>query len=327
MINLGIIGTSAIAKSFVAGVKLSDKFELSAIYSRSYEKGAEFLVQNDVKLVFTDLLEMAKSDSIEAVYIASPNGLHYEQSKLFLENGKHVICEKPITSCAAEYKELKDLADRKGLIYMEAIIPIYTDGYLKVKEALSKIGDVKSARIDFSQYSSKMQRYKNGEKFNVFDMSLYGGTLMDLGVYCVWCAIDFFGMPKDITAFKNLMGDSVDGTGCAIFQYDDFNAILSYSKTGQSVIGSEIIGDKATLKIELISQYTGVYLVENGVETEIVGTPLKEELMAGEARRFADYILNYKVYTKDYENNSKHCYTVHLCMDKIKEKANIKYTN
>ena len=208
---------------------------------------------------------------------------------------------------------------------MEAIIPIYTDGYSKVKEALLKIGDVKSARIDFSQYSSKMQRYLNGEKFSVFDMSLCGGTLMDLGVYCVWCAIDFFGMPNNITAFKNLMRDSVDITGCAIFEYNDFNAILSYSKTGQSVIGSEIVGDKATLEIKLISQYTGVNLVENGVKTEIVATPTKEELMRGEAKRFADYILNFKDYAEDYAYNSERCYAVHCCMDKIKEKANIKY--
>ena len=65
---------------------------------------------------------MAADEEIDAVYIASPNRLHYEQSKLFLQHGKHVICEKPITVEPEELQELQELAQQKNLIYIEALI-------------------------------------------------------------------------------------------------------------------------------------------------------------------------------------------------------------
>ena len=123
MIRLGTIGTSGICEHFLNGVALTNKYILSAVYSRRYETGIAFGEKFGCKTVFTDLELMAKSDLIDAVYIASPNSFHYSQSKIFLENKKHVICEKPIATNAEEYIELKQLADKNGLIYMEAIIP------------------------------------------------------------------------------------------------------------------------------------------------------------------------------------------------------------
>ena len=63
------------------------------------------------------------------MYIASPNSLHYEQSKLFLQNGKHVICEKPITVEPEQLEELQQLAQQKQLIYLEALIGVYPVSY------------------------------------------------------------------------------------------------------------------------------------------------------------------------------------------------------
>src|SRR4051794_28274423 len=92
----GTIGTSPITNEFIESAKLVDGMELTAVYSRNIEKGISFAGKHGVKSVFIDLEQMASSELIDAVYIASPNSLHYEQSKLFLEKGKHVLCEKPI---------------------------------------------------------------------------------------------------------------------------------------------------------------------------------------------------------------------------------------
>lgn len=325
MIRLGTIGTSGICEHFLNGVALTNKYILSAVYSRKYETGFAFGEKFGCKTVFTNLELMAKSDLIDSVYIASPNSLHYSQSKVFLENGKHVICEKPITTNADEYIELKRLADKNGLIYMEAIIPPYTNYYSKVKEAFSKIGKPVLARFDFSQRSSRMDAFLRGEHINIFDMSLHAGTLMDLGVYCVYVAIDFLGVPKKISANAHFLHNGADGSGSAIFQYDDFLANLTYCKTAQGVTGSEIIGEKGVLKISSVSQYAGVSLVINGKEEIITEYPSRAEIMSGEASYFADFINDFKSNAQKYEKMSEMCLNVHRCMDEIKNKAEIKY--
>ncbi len=323
MIKLGTIGTSTICEHFLNGVKLTEKFVLSAVYSRKYETGLAFGEKFGCKAVFTNLEEMAKSDCIDAVYIASPNSFHYNQSKIFLENKKHVICEKPIVTSSEEYIELKQLADKNGLIYMEAIIPPYTEHYTKVKEAFRKIGKPKMARFDFSQRSSRLDAFLKGEQVNIFDMSLNAGTLMDLGVYCVYAAIDFLGMPKSITANAHFLHNGADGSGTAVFQYDGFSAVLTYCKTAQGNIGSEIVGEKGVLKISSVSQYAGVTLVLNGKEEIITEFPTRAELMSGEAGKFAEFIKNP---SEEYEKTSEMCFNVHKCMDEIKNKAEIKYS-
>ena len=325
MIKIGTIGTSAICSHFLDGMDLTEKFKLSAVYSRSIETGRAFAKSRGCEKVFTDLSEMAVWDGIDAVYIASPNSLHYEQSKLFLENKKHVLCEKPITTNSDEYIRLKKLADTNGCIYMEAIMPIHTKKYSEVKKALQSIGKILSARIDFSQRSSRLDKFLSGEKVNIFDMSLHAGTLMDLGVYCVYGAIDLLGEPKKITATANYLYNGADGSGAALFKYDDFTAILTYNKVCQGVIGSEIIGENGTLQISSISQYAGVILIKDGKKEVIVDFPKKAEIMSGEAEKFANYILSFDEFIDDYKKVSHTCLCVHKSMDEIKKSANIKY--
>ena len=325
MIRLGTVGTSNICRFFIGGANLTKEFVLSAVYSRNFDTGFEFAKEHNCNKVYTDLEEMAKSSDIDAVYIASPNSLHYEQSKVFLENGKHVICEKPIVTKLSEYEELKELADSKKLIYMEAIIPRHHKERKNIISALDDIGDIRMARIDFNQRSSRLDNFLNGEKVNIFDMSLKAGTLMDIGVYCVYAAVDLFGIPNSIISSANFFENGADSTGQAIFNYGDFSAILTYGKNGQGVIGSEIIGDKGAVKIPYISQYAGATIVKDGEEKNLTNVYSKQEIMSFEAQRFADYILRFKDNKEDYEEISSLCTDVHYCMDKIKEKANIKY--
>jgi predicted dehydrogenase len=322
MIRLGTIGTSGICRHFLSGVALTDKLGLTAVYSRTIDTGRAFGEAHGCERVFTDLEEMAKSDCIDAVYIASPNSCHYSQSKLFLENGKHVLCEKPIVTCQAEYEALKNLADRKGLIYMEAIMPLHADHWQSVREAYGKIGKPVLARLNFSQRSSRLDAFLRGEHTNIFDMSLHAGALMDLGVYCVYAAVDFFGAPKAITATAHFLHNGADGCGTAVFDYEDFSAVLTWSKVAQSALGSEIIGEKGVLKLASVSQYTGVTLVQDGREEPVTEFPSRAEIMRGEAERFARWI---QKPTEEYRRVSEICSKVHPCMDAIKNKAGIQY--
>ncbi len=325
MIRLGTVGTSAICQFFLDGVALTKEFKLSAVYSRNAENGMAFGLKNGCKTVFCDLEQMAKSGEIDAVYIATPNSLHFSQCKTFLENGIHVICEKPIVTCGAEYEALRELADSKGLIFMEAIIPRYVSQYLEVKNAIGKLGKIQMARIDFCQRSSRLDSFIKGESVNIFDMSLKAGCLMDIGIYCVYAALDLLGVPKSVKADCSLLYNGADGSGSAILNYDDFIANLTYSKTCDGSICSEIIGENGTLKIGKISQYTAVTLIMDGKETTVCGELSKAELMQGEAQRFADYILRFDDFKQFYENDLELALNVHKTMDLIKENAGILY--
>jgi len=325
MIRLGTVGTSLICENFLCGVNLTGRFSFSAVYSRNENTGRNFAEKFGCDTVFCNLTEMAKSGKIDAVYIASPNAFHKEQSKIFLENGIHVICEKPIVTNPKDYNELKKLADEKNLIYMEAIMPRFVKDYERIKEAISSIGKIRMARIDFCQRSSRLDKFLAGEHMNIFDMSLKAGCLMDIGVYCVYAAIDLLGEPKSVKAEKSLLYNGADGSGSAILTYDDFTATLTYSKTCDGVICSEIIGENGAVTIKKISQYTGITLITNAGETLIVGNKDKAEIMSGEAERFADYIENFSEFKEDYDKASKLCYSVHKCMNQIKENAGIVY--
>ena len=325
MIRLATVGTSGICEQFIKSISLVEEIELSAVYSRSAEKGGEFASRYNCKKVYTDLNQMAEDNQIDAVYIASPNSFHYKQSRIFLEGNKHVICEKPITTSLSEYEELKALADGKGLIYMEAIMSRHNRSRKNVLSAMKRIGDIRMARIDFNQRSSRLDSFLSGEQVNIFDMSLRTGTLMDLGVYCVYAAVDMFGIPKSIKATSNFFVTGCDSSGCAIFNYGDFSAILTYGKNGQGSLGSEIIGDKGVVKISSISLYQGISLFQNGVDTPLSEELSKVEIMSYEAQSFANYILRYKDYKEEYSKVSELCADVHYCMDKIKQSAGIIY--
>ena len=325
MIRLATIGTSGICSDFLSGMALTNEYTLSAVYSRTLDTGNAFAKKHGCTKVFTNLNEMAESSEIDAVYIASPNKFHAEQSRIFLQHGKHVLCEKPIVTNLDEYIELKALADNNGLIYCEAIKPIFIRHYSAVKEALKEIGEISIARIDFSQRSSRLDAFLSGENVNIFNPALCAGTFMDLGIYCVWGAVDLFGKPKSITAQKSLLHNGADGAGAAIFDYGKFLAILTYSKTGQSFMGSEIIGESGTLKIGSISQYSDVTLIKNGKEIPIAPILSKAEQMQGEAQRFADYINNFEQTSSDYNAFSKQCLIVHSCMEQIRNSAQIKF--
>lgn len=325
MINLATVGTSAICERFLSGVKLCGEFNHVAVCSRNFSTGKQFAEKQGCKTVFCDLLKAAQSDKTDAVYIATPNVFHARQCEIFLKHGKHVICEKPIATSLKEYTELKKIADENGVIYMEAIMPPFSLHCEKVRSAFSILGKPLAARFDFSKRSSRMDAFLRGEHVNIFDMSLCAGTLMDLGVYCVYAAVDFFGKPENITANAHYFTNGADKSGAALFDYGEFDAVLTYSKAANGFCGSEIICENGTLKINSISQYTGVTLFKDGGEETVVSSPSRAEIMCGEAAWFARFIRGGKENLAEYERISERTRTVHECMDKIKKSAGINY--
>lgn len=324
MLNIATVGTSTITEKFIAACRFSGRFKLYAAYSRSKERAAEFAAKHGFEKSFSDLREMAEEPSIDAVYIATPNVFHAEQSRLFLNHGKNVLCEKPIATDSVTYGSLLKLAETNRLIYAEAIMSRHSPGRPALFEALPLIGRISQVRIDYCQRSSRYDRFKAGEHINIFDMSLGAGALMDLGVYCVYAAADLFGAPQSVAARASFLENGADCAGCAIFGYDGFSAVLTYSKTGDTALGSEIVGDGGTLKIRSVSQYNGISLIKDGKETPLYYSSHHPEIMGGEITAFADYIEN-PSRLAEYREVCGLTSAVHKATDAVKRQAGIKY--
>ncbi|MBR5112828.1 MAG: Gfo/Idh/MocA family oxidoreductase, partial [Clostridia bacterium] len=256
--------------------------------------------------------------------IASPNVMHYPQSKKCLEAGKHVICEKPVTVTPDQYEDCKKLADEKGLIYLEAIMYMHTPAREVLRDNIKKIGRITSAHFDFSQLSSKYPAYLRGENPNIFNPVMATGSLMDLGIYCVYPAVDLFGIPDRITADAVFLDSGADASGSVSFNYGDKLITFTHSKTGQDYSGSEIFGDEGTIHIESISKLINVFLYNINREKElIIPEYSKPELMGFEAAEFEKFIRNSA--DDKYKLSSKTALQVCRLMSEIRDKANIHF--
>ncbi|WRS27462.1 Gfo/Idh/MocA family oxidoreductase [Oscillospiraceae bacterium MB08-C2-2] len=310
IIRYATIGSSWIVAEFIKGARLTPELEWSAMYSRKEETAKAFMhTLNEEVTIYTSLLELAKAPSVEGVYVASPNALHYEQCKMLLEHGKHIICEKSVTAKGEQTKELVRLAREKGLVFMEAIMMLHCPQRKILLEAMKKIGNITTAHVDVSKFSSKYPQLMAGELPNIFNPRLAAGGLMDMGVYGVYPVLDWFGVPQKLHFSAGFLSSGADGYGSAQFIYPDRLVTMSYSKVGQSCQGSQIMGDKGTIVIDRVTQLTGMRVIwQDGSREELFGGAEKSALMGNEARSFYHYVTNPEQYREEYQ------YATHLMM-------------
>lgn len=276
-LRFGVIGTNFIADWVLEAARLDARFELTAVYSRTQEQADMFAAKHRIPHTFTSLEEMAASPLIDAVYIASPNFLHAPQSILFMNHGKHVLCEKPMASNAKEVKEMIAAARKNGVVLMEAMKPTLTPNFLAIRENLEKIGTVRRYFSCYCQYSSRYDKLKAGEVLNAFKPEFSNGAAMDLGIYTIYPMVVLFGKPKRIDATGLKLFTGVDGQGAVNFEYDGMNATILYSKIADSALPTEIQGEEGTITADRINIIKNVTLrYRNGGEIDLTCTKENE---------------------------------------------------
>ena len=167
-IRFGLIGTSKITEEFLKAGVIVEGFQLEAVYSRKKDTAEEFAQRHEAKYTFTNIEEMAKSDLIDAVYIASPNAFHYAQAKIFLQNKKHVFCEKPMASNSSEVREMIELAKKNNVLLMEGMKTTLLPNFQIIKNNINKIGKIRRYFASYCQYSSRYDKLKEGIILNAF---------------------------------------------------------------------------------------------------------------------------------------------------------------
>lgn len=224
--RIGIIGTGRIAERFVktalSGCKES---YISCIYNPHMESAERFAVTNQISSFTNNLEEFM--EKVDGVYIASPHETHYGYAARMLENGKHVLCEKPLALSEKEARELFAMADSKSCVLMEAVKTAYCPGFLKlIKIAHSGIiGGIRDVEATFTRLTEKDTReYQN---------TAYGGSFLEFGSYVLMPAVKLLGCNYRSVEFKSILAETgVDDYTKVFLEYDKGMAM---GKTGLGV--------------------------------------------------------------------------------------------
>ncbi|MCM3718134.1 Gfo/Idh/MocA family protein [Fictibacillus phosphorivorans] len=297
-LKFGVIGTNWITERFIQAAREAEGFTLSAVYSRTEEKAKEFAEKNGAAYTFTDLEEMAQSDVIDAVYIASPNSLHAEYAITLMNHGKHVICEKPIASNVKELESMIAAAKENNVLLMEAMRSTVMPNFKSIQEHIHKIGPVRRYFASSCQYSSRYDKYKEGTVLNAFNPKFSNGSLMDIGIYCLYPMVVLFGKPDSVKANGLLLESGVDGEGSILLNYEDKDAVVMYSKISNSYVPSEIQGENGSILIDHIQDMSKIEIRYKDGSTEDITVEQDKPKMYYEAKEFMDLVKNGELESK-----------------------------
>ena len=249
-IRLGTIGSGVIVHSILDNVLRTDGITLEAVYSRSAEKAAALAKEYGCQKTYTDMDAFLADESINLVYIATPNLLHFPQAKKALLAGKNVLLEKPFTTTYAHAQGLASLAREKGLLLVEAAPTSFLPNFAILKNELPKIGNIKLVMSNYSQYSSRYDAVLRGEVPPVFDPAFGGGCLMDINFYNVLLNVLLFGAPKSATYHANRPAGLSDTSGIMVMEYDGFVSTNVGAKDTWGVNFFQIEGENGYIYVE-----------------------------------------------------------------------------
>jgi predicted dehydrogenase len=187
-----------------------------------------------------------RDDALDVVYVATPHHRHRDDCLLALEQGKHVLCEKPFATGAREARDVVLLAREKGLFCMEAMRMRFFPAFLELVEQVEHgaVGEVQMLSADFSEPT----RFDPQSRF--FDPALGGGALYDRGIYGLSLASRLLGRPAEVTARVHVGSTGVDESIAVVLRYARGPlAVLTASLRGRGSNAAVIMGDEGTLEV------------------------------------------------------------------------------
>lgn len=246
--KLGILGSGKIVNEVLPVINQIENIDLMAIAARNEEKLQNLCQDYGIKRYYLGIDDLLADDEIDTVYVALPNNLHFEAMDKAIDAGKNIICEKPFTSNSYESEKIIEKAKENKVMIVEAISHRFIPNANEVKKLIGELGDIKIVSFNYSQYSSRYDKFKEGIIEPVFRLENSGGALIDLNLYNVAFAVDTFGLPKDVKYFANIEKD-IDTSGIVILDYEDFKVSCIGSKDSAAPIINTIQASEGTIEI------------------------------------------------------------------------------
>ncbi len=213
----GILTAGKMSAKFVKALKLLENAELYAVGARDESRAKLFAEEYGFQKYYSSYEELTADPEVDIIYIASPHSHHYEHTMLCLRNKKAVLCEKAFSLNSREAEAMIAEAAKQGVFLMEALWPPFQPIYQKTREILNS-GNAGSivhldARFGFQPLYDPADR-----KFN---LSLGGGSLLDIGIYPVNDVLYFMGVPDEVTAKASFTESGAEHTLSIIFGFQD----------------------------------------------------------------------------------------------------------
>lgn len=214
-IKWGIIGLGNIAHKFAQDLLTIEDAELLGVGSRSQNTADEFATTYKAKYAYGSYEALAKNPDIDAIYIATPHSYHKENTIMCLKHGKAVLCEKPFAMNLDEVEDMIAVAKENNVLLMEALWTYFLPHYQEVLNILSNetYGKVLKMEADFGF----TRPFNNNAR--LFNKSLGGGSLLDIGIYPIFAALSTLGLPLEIEASCTKFDNGADSSCDMIFSY------------------------------------------------------------------------------------------------------------
>lgn len=248
-----ILGAGNIAKSMAAALrglqKRGENVEPYAVGARELSRAEAFAREQGFKKAYGSYEELVSDPEVDLVYVATPHSMHCEHTRLALEHGKNVLCEKAFTMNAGQAEEVIALAEKKGLLLAEAIWPRYMPSRQMILDLIDSgvIGTVTSLSANLGYPLTHVERMVRPE--------LCGGALLDLGVYPLnFACMAFPGEIRDVASACVKWETGVDAQNSFTLTFEDGRmAVLYSSMLVQSDRLGVINGDKGYMEVQNIN--------------------------------------------------------------------------
>jgi predicted dehydrogenase len=250
-VRWGILGTGRITHQFASDFEFVSNGEIQAVASRSQVSADNFAKQYSLSRSYSNYDELLDDPDIDAVYIATPHTMHFQNAADAIAAGKHVLCEKPFTVGESDSRRLFHLANQRSVFMMEAMWTYFLPAIRKAQDwvQLGHIGRVRQLKADFGYpqlpYSPDRREY-NAE--------LGGGCLLEMGIYPVAIAWLFLQQdPDDIQVICRKAPNGVEDDVQMLFNYGDndsgCSATLATSFRSKLQNWAYIIGEEGYIAI------------------------------------------------------------------------------
>ncbi len=265
-ISWGIVGLGSIAHDFVKDLLLLENTLIAAVASRTLDKAEQFAEKYGVKKAYGSYTELFQDPTVDIVYIATPHHAHAELSIEAMDEGKHVLCEKPLAVNAKQVKKVIAAAQRNRVFMMEAFWSRFNPA---IRRALALIGQGEIGMVNYinADFSFAIQPSPENRTLN---MDLAGGSLMDMGVYPCFLSYVILGKPTQILATGRFHETGADLQTAAIFKYENAIANMMSGFISQSDMVAKIYGTKGRIFLPFIwHEAQGITIVRgNGNEAK-----------------------------------------------------------
>ncbi len=215
MIRWGVVGPGAIATGFADAMQMTEGGTIVAVASRSAERAADFGDRFAIPTRYGDYESLAADPDVDVVYVATPQSRHEPDTLTFLRAGKHVLCEKPFALNARQAARMVEEAAHRGLFLMEAIWSRFLPAYRSLVDVIGdgRIGEPLLVEADFG-FRRPME-----PEHRLFDLSLGGGALLDLGIYPIQLCSLVLGTAERVVADGVVGETGVDEVVAAVLHH------------------------------------------------------------------------------------------------------------